>query len=63
MLRSFQIFRCSFKHNFATLVTTLRSKVNDPVGVTNNVHVMFDSDYCVAIIHQAVDKLVEGCNI
>ena len=52
MLRD--LFRSAGHHNLATLVTTLGTKVNDPIGASNDIQVVLDHQDRVALIHQAL---------
>ena len=51
-----QLRRRSCGYNPASIVSALRSKVNDIIGLFNDLHVVFDDDKGVVCIHQGLEN-------
>ena len=54
-----QFFRRSFKQNQSTAFTAFRPHIDNPVGIFDDVEVVFNDDHCVAVIDQPFDNPIK----
>jgi polar amino acid transport system ATP-binding protein len=52
--RGDNLFRSTKDGDFATFVSSARADVDDPIAVSNHVHIVFDENNSVARFHQSV---------
>ena len=48
----------SFGHDLALMIATLRSEVNDPIGILDHIEIMFDHDHGVACLDKPIECVV-----
>ena len=51
-----QCFGRSLKHQLSSLVSALRPQINDVVGMSNDVQVMFNDDNGVTLIQECIER-------
>src|SRR5215469_7580854 len=51
------LFRRTLGHNAAALFATFRTEIDDPISVSDHVHVVFDDDYGIAQVGQPVEHV------
>ena len=57
------LFRCAADNDSAASVSTLRTKVDDPVCHFNNIEIVFDDYYGVAGVGQTLQNLYETVDV
>ena len=62
-LNTGHIFRCTRSHNLATAITTFGAKVNNPVGGLDNIQVVLNNHYGIAMIPQAMQDIQQLLDI
>lgn len=50
-------FGCPDNENLATPVATLRAEIDNPVGALDDIKVVLDYDYSVAVITQSIENV------
>jgi len=53
------LFRRSRDHDFAALIATIRTEIDDPIGAADHVEVVLDHQNRVPLIHKALDHIHE----
>src|SRR3546814_5757959 len=52
-----------FRHDLPTLVAAFRAQVDDPVGRLDDLQIVFDDDYRVALLDEGVEDFEELAHV
>ena len=58
-----QIFGSAFKQHLSPILSSFRAKVNDPVGTSDDVEVVFNDNDRIACFYESADNSVEPFDV
>ena len=55
--------RSAAPHNISALITAFRSQINNIISRLNDIHVVFDNEHRIALVHKLVEHPEQFLNI